>query len=343
MSQTDPLALADRLFVAIGAGDLDVVGECLHPDAVIWTNFDERTVEDAFRVIHGRRVSEGPWCQFVGTLGPHDPYFAPPDFLERYAPGDVRLPDNFSDRMEDKPALYRRTRDRFDQLSEREHREALRHYLAFCSYEDALFGRILGALEERGELDRTLVVYVSDHGDYGGEHGLWCKGLPCFRSAYHVPALIRWPEGVRRAGRVVDALVSLADFAPTLLDAAGITPGHAMSGQSLAPFLLDERPAQWRDALFTQTNGNELYGIQRSVMTREWKYVYNGFDLDELYDLSEDPDCLLNVAQDPRYADVVREMCARMWRRAYQERDICHNAYITVGLAPYGPMVGLRD
>ncbi|HOS92073.1 MAG TPA: sulfatase-like hydrolase/transferase [Armatimonadota bacterium] len=311
------------------------------PHAIV--EFDEHTVEDAFRVIHGRRVSEGPWCQFVGTLGPHDPYFAPADFVGRYDPGDVRLPDNFGDRMEDKPALYRRTRDRFDQLSEREHREALRHYLAFCSYEDALFGRLLGALEERGELDRTLVIYLSDHGDYGGEHGLWCKGLPCFRSAYHVPAVIRWPDGIREPGRVVDAFVSLADFAPTLLEAAGIGAGRPLSGQSLMPFLRDEPPAQWRDALFTQTNGNELYGIQRSVMTREWKYVYNGFDYDELYDLRNDPGETRNVIGDPAHADVVRELCARMWEFAHAHRDVCINPYIMVAHAPVGPAAAFGE
>jgi choline-sulfatase len=103
-----------------------------------------------------------------------------------------------------------------------------------------------------------------------------------------------------------------------------------------------EQPADWPDAMFSQFNGVELYYSQRWVQTDEWKYVYNGFDYDELYHLTVDPDCLQNVAPDPRYDAVVREMCQRIWRRAYEEQDICSNPYITVGLAPYGPMVGLR-
>jgi arylsulfatase A-like enzyme len=245
--------------------------------------------------------------------------------------------------MADRPGLYRRTRGRFDQLTEAEHRRALRHYLAFCSYQDALFGEVLQALRQTGQLEDTLVVYLSDHGDYAGEHGLWCKGLPAFRGAYHVPAVVRWPAGVQAPGRCVDAFVSLTDFAPTLLEAAGVEAQSPHAGRSLMPFLRNETPPTWRDALFTQTNGNELYGIQRSVTTAEWKYVYNGFDEDELYDLGADPGETLNLAADPAHAPVVREMCRRMWRFAHEHGDVCINPYIMVGLAPWGPAEGLRE
>ena len=63
---------------------------------------------------------------------------------------------------------------------------------------------------------------------------------------------------------------------------------------------------------------------------------------DELYNLREDPHCLRNVAEDPRYRAIMEEMCVRMWRRGYQEDDIFCNPYPTVSLAPYGPMSGLR-
>ena len=58
---------------------------------------------------------------------------------------------------------------------------------------DDLFGRVLAALDRTGQAENTLVLYCSDHGDYCGEHGLFAKGIPCFRGAYHVPAVLRWP------------------------------------------------------------------------------------------------------------------------------------------------------
>ena len=103
-------------------------------------------------------------------------------------------------------------------------------------------------------------------------------------------------------------------------------------------------PDSWRDAVYTQCNGVELYYSQRSVKTKDYKYVFNGFDDDELYDLRNDPHEMRNLARDPRYDAVIRDMCRRMWRFAYEQADeYLLNSYITVALAPYGPAEAFRD
>lgn len=298
---------------------------------------DRQTVDDALAHIRGREYSRRPWCRYVGVTGPHDPYFVPQRFLDLYDMDEIELPANFSDRMQDKPALYRKNRDRFDQLSETQQREALHHYLALCSYEDALFGEVLDALEESGELDNTVIIYTSDHGDYASEHGLWTKGLACFRGAYHVPLIVRWPRGIKHPGRVVDEFVTLADIAPTLLELAGTVSPQKLSGRSLLPFLRGEGVCDWRDAVFTQSNGNEIYGIQRSVMTRDWKFVYNTFDYDELYDLRNDPGETRNLAREAQHQGVIRELSRRLWRFAEEHGDTHVGFYIFTGLAQHGP------
>jgi arylsulfatase A-like enzyme len=303
---------------------------------------DGGVVEQALETMRSRPKGK-PWCHYIGTLGPHDPYFVPKQYLDMYKLEDIQLPKSFSDQMADKPALYRKTRDRFDQLTEMEHKEAIRHYLAFCTYEDALFGELLDQLEKSGEADQTLVIYLSDHGDYMAEHGLWCKGLPCFKGAYHIPLAMRWPKGIVQPGRFEKSFVTLADFAPTFLELAGITPNRAFTGESLVNFLKNEESETPRDAVYTQSNGNELYGIQRSVMTSDWKYVYNGFDYEELYDLKADPDECNNLFGDPQYAAVVKELSRRIWMFAHSVEDVCINPYIMVGLAPYGPGIAFEN
>ena len=201
---------------------------------------------------------------------------------------------------------------------------------------------MLEALAQSGEAENTVVLYCSDHGDYLAEHGLWCKGLPCFQPAYHVPLIVRWPVGLAQPGRSVDAFVGLEDVAPTVLDLAGIAPGRPGAGRSLLPFLRGETPSDWRTAVFTQSNGNELYGIQRSVMTRDWKYVYNGFDEDELYDLRQDPDETVNRIADPALRPVLRDLSRQLWQFAHERRDACINSYIMVGLAPFGPGIAFE-
>ncbi len=141
-----------------------------------------------------------------------------------------------------------------------------------------------------------------------------------------------------------------------------------MSGHSLLPWLRGERPSNWREAVFEQLNGVELNYTQRIVMTHEYKYVYNGFDYDELYDLKQDPHEMVNLAfpdvkaararvevgqglktrQDvpwpqlpPQLAQVRLDLIKRMWKFAREHKDQVFNPYITVAMAPLGPGVEL--
>ncbi len=299
---------------------------------------DATTTEKACDYIQGYDLAK-PLFLYVGTIGPHDPYCVPQAFLDLYDIDEITLPENFSDEMLDKPALYRRTKMQF-KLNEVEQRESLRHYLAFVSYEDYLFGQLLDAIEAKGMQDNTTVLYLSDHGDYMGAHGLWAKGLPCFQEAYHIPAAIRGAGFA--AGAKNDAFVSLVDFAPTILDIAGATHDK-LSGHSLLPLIKGEEDPALREATYTQTNGNEVYGIQRSVTTKQWKFVYNTFDFDELYDLAADPLELHNLLPDEAYNPVVYKMSKMMWHFAKQHMDNCICPYIMVSLAQYGPGILLEE
>ena len=144
-----------------------------------------------------------------------------------------------------------------------------------------------------------------------------------------MPAIAKMPGG--QQGVVRDEFVSLCDFAPTLLEMGAVVSPVEFAGTSLMPLLKGETPADWRDALFFQTNGNETYGIQRSVVTDKWRFVYNGFDYDELYDLESDPGQMQNLAPDPQYsqssrrciAESGRSACARgtLAQRVHHDRD----------------------
>jgi arylsulfatase A-like enzyme len=300
---------------------------------------DSTTVELACNELD-HHDGKKPLFLYIGTTGPHDPYSPPREFLDLYNRDDIRLPESFFDSMLDKPALYRRTREQFA-LTEEEHRESIRRYLAFVSYEDALFGRVLDAVERNGMWENTIVLYLTDHGDYMGAHGLWAKGLPCFREAYNICAIMGGC-GIRQNIQI-DSLISMADFATTLLEIAGIKRPTQMVGHSLLGFLQGNPPTRWRSEHFTQTNGNEVYGIQRAVWNKKWKYVYNAFDYDELYDLENDPNELHNVVNLPENKPVIRQMCKKLWTFAKQTGDNCTCDYIMVRLAPYGPGIIYDD
>lgn len=299
---------------------------------------DDKVVRAAVDTLNQVAEQDDPWCLFVGCIGPHDPFNVPQKFVDMYDPNDVELPASYSDDLTDKPRIVQRQRRQlWDQLSEDEVRESIAHYWAYCTLEDAMLGEVLDALDATGQADDTLVIFLSDHGDYCGAHGLYLKGVPAFREAYHVPCIMRWPNGIQNPDRVVDEFVSLADFAPTFMELAGVETPDNLTGNSLVPFLNGEAPDAWPDATYTQFNGVELYYTQRSVATRTHKYVYNGFDFDELYDLEKDPHEMVNVAAVTEYQDIKHALVQKMWHFAAQEEDIIFNPYGTVALAPWGP------
>lgn len=300
---------------------------------------DRDSVDRAVEAL-GNYHGDEPFFMYIGTVGPHDPYTPPQEYLDMYKDMDIRLPESFEDSMENVPAFYRRTKDMF-RLTREEHIESLRRYYAFCTYEDALFGRVLDAVEDNGLTDDTIIIYLSDHGDLAGAHGMWSKGIPCYRESYNICAMIGGP-GVH-PGIEKNHFVSLADFAPTILELAGISEEREFAGCSLVPFLEGQIPEHWRAETYTQTNGNEMYGIQRAVFDHKWKYVFNGFDYDILYDLENDPQEMHNIIDKENSGKIVKEMCRKMWRFGKQVTDNCTCPYIMTSFAPYGPGIIFED
>ena len=324
-----------------GYGDVTLYGRAGGEHA---NEHDAKVTAAAIDTLPRLTASGEPWCLYVGFIGPHDPYHAPGRCLDLYDRDEITLPASFTDRLDDKPRIYRRMRESiFGQLSEREVRDAIWHYLAYCTWLDEQLGLVLRRLDELGGAENTLVLFCSDHGDYCGDHGLFAKGIPAFRGAYHVPAIVRWPGGVSRPGSCVDEFVSLADVAPTLREVAGVDAPVAFPGASLVPFLRGVAPGSWRNEVHTQTNGVELYFVQRSITTQRWKYVFNGFDYDELYDRAADPHEMVNLADAAGCRDVKLDLCRRVWRFASQVNDPAINEYVTVGLAPVGPAAAFVD
>ncbi len=161
-------------------------------------------IQAAIETLDEYAKQDDPWCLFVGPIGPHDPFVVPEKYVNMYDPAEIELPPSYSDTLEDKPRLYQRHRRQlWDQLSEDEVRESIAHYYAYCTMEDDLFGEVLDALDASGQADNTVIIFMSDHGEYCGDHGLYLKGVPAFRGGYHVPCIVRWPDGIANPGSEV--------------------------------------------------------------------------------------------------------------------------------------------
>lgn len=184
---------------------------------------------------------------------------------------------------------------------------------------DAQVGRMLEALDRTGQRDNTLVIFMSDHGEMLGDHGLYLKGGYFYEHAVHMPLIVAW-QGRFRAGRRSRALVEFTDLAPTLLEAAGLDRGTGMQGRSFWPLLIGAAPLhEHREDVYAEClNSHEPErGLDLGmVRTDRWKLVVvHGEDAGELYDLKDDPSETHNRWSDQAHQGVKLEMLRRLCDR----------------------------
>ncbi|OAQ51568.1 hypothetical protein HTG_16050 [Natrinema mahii] len=275
----------------------------------------ERTIDAIESHADGDR--DGPFFHRTDFYGPHHPYVVPEPYASMYDPDDIEPPDSYAETYEGKPRVhenylaYRGVAGFEWELWA----EALAKYWGFLTMIDHQLERILAALDDHGLADETVVVHASDHGDFAGSHRQFNKGPLMYDDTYRIPLQIRWP-GVTD-GATCETPVHLHDLAATFLEIADVPAPESFDARSLVPLLENggEPPAalEWPDSTFAQYHGDEfgLYS-QRMVRTAAYKYVYNGPDIDELYDLEADPAELQNLIDHPEYADARREMRERL-------------------------------
>ncbi len=196
-------------------------------------------------------------------------------------------------------------------------------YLACIAAVDDNVGRLLDYLDKERLTANTIVIYTSDQGFYLGDHN-WFDKRFMYEESLRTPFLIRWPARVA-AGVVNDAMLLNVDFAPTLMDAAGLKPAADMQGHSALPLLLGERPADWRTSMYYRYYHYPMHHKVQphyGVRTQRYKLIYfNKLDQWELFDLQTDPHELKNVVAEPAYADRLKELKAELYRLKKEVRD----------------------
>jgi arylsulfatase A-like enzyme len=297
-----------------------------------WSRYTADTIKELGK-------GTAPWCVFLGLHGPHDPYIAPAKYARMYDPLMVPKPASFEDQLIDKPAVYRRERwEVWKDLEWGNYAAATALYWAYNTLIDVQFGEVMAALDATGQADNTLVVFVSDHGDMMGAHGLFFKGVTAFEECYRIPLFARCPA-LFPGGKVCDEFATLIDLAPTFIEAGQGDPLPECHGRSLLPLLRGENPPDWPQDFLGQFHGSELLYTQRVLATKTHKYVFNGFDFDELYDLEKDPAETRNLYFSQEHQDVLEDSVARLWKRSLAVGDtISCLGYPTTDLVPRGPL-----
>ncbi len=291
--------------------------QALTDPAQIAQQGDTQNTEKAIAYLKAWKPGDAPFFLGFGLAKPHSPLVAPKEFFDLYDLAKIELPVDFAPRPTVPEGFPRASirainADLFIKrdASPEEARQMIRAYLACVSYVDANVGRVLQALKDAGREKDTLVVLWSDHGYQLGEKGKWSKAGSLWEQGTRVPLAIYDPQR-RGNGHASPRVVELLDLYPTIVSLAGLPMPAGLEGRNLTP-LLDQPDATWDHPAYSVWNerGRGITGVV--VRTERWRYAEffgpgaGAFLTDPL----NDPHELKNLVNDPRYADVVKQLAA---------------------------------
>jgi len=271
-----------------------------------------------------RNHQDEPWCLWASFPDPHHPFDAPAPWSRMHHPDEVDLPEHRTRDLDRRPWWHRAAvespiKGKFGDIRSNYSRippqsdDGLRKIIAntygMISLIDHNVGRILGALENMGLSDDTIVIYSGDHGDWLGDHGLILKGPMFYEGLLRVPMIVRGP-GVP-TGHTIGEPVSSLDIPASLMDWAGAEQPPEWHSRSLRPLLSDA--GESRDFAYSEWELlAQRVGVQLSLQcarTKTHKLTYEAMSGDgELYDLVNDPYEMDNLWNDPSVAAAQKEL-----------------------------------
>jgi N-acetylglucosamine-6-sulfatase len=280
-----------------------------------------------------KRPREQPFLLMLGHKAPHSFYVAEPKYTHVFDDVDIQYPDT-AFMLDDKPGWIQQRLNTwhgiygplfdFRKKFPDSRREAVRDFAAMTraywgtilSVDDSV-GRLYETLQELGELDNTLVIFMGDNGLLNGEHGMVDKRT-MHEASIRIPLVVRYPGLTpSKKSKVIDQMVLTADIAPSILDICGLAPLKNIHGRSWKQ-LVTAGDDDWRNSFLYAYNYEKQFPYTpnvRGVRTDRWKYMHYPHGdgradrhLAELYDLTNDPEERRNLIRDPQHAETLGEL-----------------------------------
>ncbi len=304
---------------------------------------DTAWVGDETEAFIEAQSGDKPWFCMANFQDPHTPFMCPEPWFSKVDTGKMQLfPGPREDEFADKPPFYQQVWDCYDgdrwsksyegledigpngqtipppcafteAKYDKDAAAAMQATLGMVAHIDHRVGRVLDALERTGQLDNTIVVFTSDHGEYHGHHGLWGKGLPAYEDCQRVPCLVWAPQLIRQRG-TTQHLLNTAELPLSFLRLCGIAPAPGMQGHDHSRFWLGADD-NGQEATIIENRATESSIYQTTLVTQSHKLVTYRDDEDwEMYDLDNDPDQLVNLWRQPDQEATKRELLAALAR-----------------------------
>jgi arylsulfatase A-like enzyme len=261
---------------------------------------------------NGRELTAGNTEMTMDYFSRKDMKMVPPDTLSKkergkwlrfgFQPGEIVSPsENLSS----------------EEIRKWKYQRYIKDYLATIKSVDDNIGRVLAYLKEHGLEENTIVVYASDQGFFLGEHGFFDKRF-MYEEALRMPFIIRYP-GKIKPGTVVDDIITNIDFAPTLLEMAGVSVPEAVQGKSFFNNLKGKTAKDWRQSMYYHYYEYPYYHRVQphyGIRNQRYKLIHFYYDIDvwEFYDLQNDPTEMNNLIHSEAYAERIENMKTELYR-----------------------------
>lgn len=289
---------------------------------------DGKIADSAIEALSQLKNKEQPFFLAVGFYKPHLPFNVPKKYWDLYQPADISLPEHRhppANVPEIALTNWGELRSYSDipqkgDLTSAKSIQLIHGYRASVSYTDAQVGRLLLELKKQGLDKNTIVILWGDHGWKLGDYGDWAKHTN-FEIDARVPLIVSTPD-MKSRGETTKALVELVDIYPTLCDLTGLPMPDHLQGLSFAP-LLDNSGLPWKEAAFSQYPRGQVMGYsmrtERYRFTR-WQTINNPSEVEalELYDLHNDPDAMVNIADFHENKEIVQQLSSAMTKALKQ-------------------------
>ncbi|CAN7758073.1 sulfatase-like hydrolase/transferase [Paenibacillus sp. LjRoot56] len=309
-------------------------------------HFLETWQTDIFTEALDRRPDDRPFFAVCSYNAPHFPMIVPAPYDTLIKPDEVKLPINFLQGTDGKPfeVLQSSYFSELNGLDDNEWRSYIAHYLGLCALIDKQVGIVVDYLKREELYEDTLIVFLSDHGDMMGSHGLIKKGFPLhYEEALRVPLILTgtgedYPSPARS-----NALVSLIDLLPTLAELTGVNIKQKHEGRSFVP-LLQGQTSTHRDYVLAETfkiggsesavvggerGGPEQFNVNTdsvnfSIRTSAYKYVFRYRDIEELYNLEMDAGENMNIAASPSSRETLKQLRGLLLQELKEANPFLH-------------------
>ncbi len=260
-----------------------------------------------------RTNKDKPFCYMLSIPDPHGPNTVRAPYDTMFANTKVPIPPTLTKKLEQTPAWARIT----NKLSPKIIARIMGPYYGMVKCIDDNLGRIYAELRKQGLMERTIIVFTSDHGDLCGEHGRLNKGIP-YEASARIPFLIYAPGKVK-GGVVIDEALSCVDFLPTVMTLMEVKHDVKVDGRDFTQLLTGEKQGKpWTDVAFLRGTGE---GSWICAATDDHKLVFAPNEKPWLFDVTKDPKELNNYFDDPAYADAVKRLAAALAHYGQQHND----------------------